>query len=186
MSRHPSVRTTLIALASLSAIAVSTACGAPPDTENAAKGSEDLVIRIPWCQAPTDPISNESGPPDPPPNGTYGICGCYDIPVPGSLQDSGCTQGVALSMVNCDGTLWSGWVWACLGEGLEVAEYAASNGEFQGQLPPYEDIIGQAPQANTCYGPADQYHVLISESATVYRGCSPAACQGTACNHGNQ
>jgi hypothetical protein len=183
MSRHPSVRTTLITLSSLGAIAVTTACGAPPDTENTAKGNEALGIRIPWCEAPTDPIWSESGPPVPPPTGMYGICGCYDIPVPSSLQDSGCTQGVALSMYNCDGTLWSGWVWACLGEGREVAEYAASNGEFGGQLPAYEDVISVAPPDNTCYGSPDQYHVLISESATQYKGCSPASCQGLACGH---
>jgi hypothetical protein len=183
MSRRPSVRAAVVTLASLTAVALATACGAPPDTESTAKGNEAVTapIRIHWCLAPTDPIWNESGPPDP---NEHFSCGCYDVPVPTSLQGIGCTQGVALSGYNCDGTLWSGWVWACPGEALRIAADAVANHSFGGQLPWYEDVVGQGPYDNTCYGTPDGYYVMVSESTSQFLGCSPSACKGTACANG--
>jgi hypothetical protein len=195
MSRHLSVRATVIALASLAAVAGSTACGAPPDTENTGKGSEALVdppIRnpipiptpVPRCEAPTDPIWTETGPTVPLPS-DY-TCGCYDIPVPTSLQGIGCTQGVAVSTYDCNGTPWSGWVWACPAEAYRMAADAVASHSFGGQLPWYEDVVGPAPPANACYGGPEGYEVVISESAAPYYGCSPSPCHGTACGSGAQ
>ncbi len=184
MTSRYSLRARVITIASLAALAVSTACGAPPD-ENTGESGE-AILRSNRCLVDNPaPLSCEVG--GGTPTGQW-TCGAATVPVPTSLQGIGCTLGIYVSGHQCNDTAYTAWVWACPMEAVRIASDAVQNGTFGGQLPPWmenNDTVGQgeAPaMPNDCYGPLDNSNwVMIGESYEPYQGCSPSACKGATC-----